>query len=72
MHRSEQIARKKYPDAIAKVLENLGSTTTGKAEAIEAKRIRTLRNQGHELPLNRENRKEYRANSCPKRLKNTL
>ena len=55
-----------YPNAGARVVEDLGVTTTGKAERVEAKRVRTLRNQGHELPLNKEKRIMYKENSRPK------
>ena len=66
-HNSARKAQKMgYPDAVAKPLKNLGDTTTGKAKAVEAKVVRTLRNQGHELPLNRENSKSYKANSKPR------
>ena len=66
-HASERRAVKAgHPNAKAQVIKDLGMTTTGKAERVEAKIVRTLRNQGHELPLNRERRKSYRANSRPR------
>ena len=64
-HTSERIARKKgYPDATVVVKKKLGRTTTGKAKRVEAKMVRTLRNQGNKLPLNKEKNKSY--TSCKK------
>jgi hypothetical protein len=52
-HTSARKAQKAgYPDAVARPIKDLGETTTGKAKAAEAKTVRTLRNQGHDLPLN--------------------
>jgi len=66
---SERLARKdsRYPNAVAKPLRNLGQTTTGKAERVEAKEVRTRRNAGMKLPLNKEKRKMYQANSLRKK-----
>jgi hypothetical protein len=56
-----------FPNAEARVIRDLGETTTGKAKAVEAKRVRTLRNQGHDLPLNKEKARAYQANSRPRK-----
>ena len=65
-HTSARIAQGKgYKNAIQRPYKALGETTTGKAKKVEAKVVRTLRNQGHELPLNQEKAraKSYQANS---------
>ena len=57
---SERKARKAgYPDAKAEVVKNLGNTTTGKAKEAEAARVRTHRENGNSLPLNKERDKKY-------------
>ena len=59
VHVSERKARKIYPDAEGKVVEELGEMTTGEAIEREAKRVRNKRRAGHELPLNKEKDKRY-------------
>ncbi|MDO4434571.1 MAG: hypothetical protein Q4B82_08345 [Alysiella sp.] len=65
-HNSLRKVQKIYPNAIMEIIEELGQTTTGKAEAVEAKRVRTARNNGVDLPLNKEKRRSYKANSKPR------
>ncbi|TGE23527.1 DUF6443 domain-containing protein [Hymenobacter metallicola] len=60
VHTSERLARKAgYTDAKARVVEDLGRTTTGNAKKAEAARARDHRSNGHSLPLNREQDKNY-------------
>ncbi|MGP1363475.1 MAG: RHS repeat-associated core domain-containing protein [Bacteroides sp.] len=63
MHNSERQAKKQYPNAFAEEYRDLGYTSTRKAIGAEAKEVRTRRNKGEELPLNREKKKSYRKNS---------
>lgn len=64
MHNSECAAKKAgYPDAVATPYKDLGYSSTSSAKKEEAKAVRDLRNQGHELPLNKERDKAYRADS---------
>jgi hypothetical protein len=66
-HTSERKAQQRgFQNAKADVIRELGETTTGKAKAVEAKMVRTLRNQGHNLPLNQERGRSYQANSRPR------
>jgi len=60
-HTSARKAQKAgYPDAVSKPVKDLGYTTTADATKEEAKMVRGLREQGHELPLNRERGKAYK------------
>jgi RHS repeat-associated protein len=60
VHTSERKAKESgYPDANAKVVQDLGKTTTGKAKEAEAKRVRDERKAGNTLPLNKEKDKKY-------------
>ena len=63
MHNSERQAKKQYPNAFAEEYRDLGYTSTRKAIGAEAKEVRTRRNKGEELPLNREKKKSYHKNS---------
>ena len=63
MHNSERQAKKQYLNAFAEEYRDLGYTSTQKAIGAEAKEMRTRRNKGEELPLNREKKKSYRKNS---------
>ena len=47
------------PNAKAKIIKDLGITTTGEAKNIEAATVKTKRASGHKLPLNKERDKKY-------------
>ena len=60
IHTSERKAQQAgYPNAKSKVVEDLGTTTTGKAKEAEASRVKNERTNGHSLPLNKEKDKRY-------------
>jgi len=61
-HRSAQIAEKKwlYEGAKARIIARHNELTKGAMKEIEAARVRNLRIQGDELPLNRERDRRYR------------
>ena len=59
MRASERQAQKIYPNAKAKIIKDLGITTTGEAKNIEAATVKTKRASGHKLPLNKERDKKY-------------
>jgi hypothetical protein len=63
MHKSERKAKKQYPNAVAEEYRDLGYTSTKKALDAEAKEVRKKRNNGEELPLNREKSRSYKKNS---------
>lgn len=71
-HDSLRKAQKIYPNAIVEIIEELGQTTTGKAEAVEAKRVRTARNNGVDLPLNKESHTKPIANQGEKNALNKI
>ena len=71
MHTSLRKAQVNYPKAVAGITLELGKTTTGNAEAIEASQVRALREQGHKLPLNKERRKAYHPEKPPTKGKNS-
>ncbi|EMM4086385.1 hypothetical protein WAC87_004457 [Shigella flexneri] len=63
--RAETSARKvrkdpNFKNAQATVVSTHKGITKGEMKEIEAKRVRDLRSQGHELPHNRENDKRYK------------
>lgn len=53
---------KRYPNAISKVIDTYKDITKGQMKEIEAKKVRALRAEGHELPYNRERDKRYQSN----------
>ena len=59
MRQSEREAQKTYPNAKAKVVQRLGTTTTRKAKETEAARVRSERAKGNPMPLNKEKDKNY-------------
>ncbi|UOY06607.1 hypothetical protein L0P88_22125 [Muricauda sp. SCSIO 64092] len=64
VHTSTRKAKKEgYENATGEVVEDLGTTTTKKAKQAEAARVRNLRENGNELPLNRERDKSYKPNN---------
>lgn len=60
MRASERAAQKGNPNAKAKIIEDLGKTTTGKAKDVEAVTVKAKRASGHKLPLNKERDAKYR------------
>lgn len=60
-------AQKTFPNAVVEERPGVYKTSKGKMKRIEAKQVRTLRNQGHVLPGNKERQKMYKANSKPKK-----
>jgi RHS repeat-associated protein len=59
MKASERAAKKTNPNAKARVIEDLGITTTGKAKESEATAVKAQRATGKKLPLNKEKDKKY-------------
>ncbi|TRX00128.1 RHS repeat-associated core domain-containing protein [Flavobacterium gawalongense] len=60
MRASERAAQKTNPNAKARIIEDLGKTTTGKAKDVEATTVKAKRASGHKLPLNKERDIKYR------------
>ena len=67
-HTSARKVRKdpKFQNAEAKVISTHKGITKTAMKEIEAARVRELREQGHELPHNREKDKRYQPKGCSK------
>jgi hypothetical protein len=65
-HTSARLARKnpKFKNAKPIIRGTYNGITKGQMKEIEAARVRKLRKEGNELPLNREKDKRYKSSGC--------